>query len=296
MSQPALRVELPAGIGDFSWTWSKLSTLGVPIDIRISADNPPRTQPLVELLPGVDKADSKGMPYHDLRRVALSKHTRKEFLLENVGSGLRLPLEANTHLDAGGRIEAWLPDVGVDHHYPINVPDGHVAAAEATFPTGRPYLAIFCASRPGILNWKAWAETQWIEFLQMFQRQVADWPVALLGAGWDTKFAGELEARARAAGVRTLVNLTDKLPLGGSLHLIRKARYFIGFPSGLSVLAHVMKCPATMFYPVSLNPMIGAWSTKEMTGSNTFHETLFCHPETLMRWLRDVYTFKRLTE
>ena len=84
-------------------------------------------------------------------------------------------------------------------------------------------------------------------------------------------------------------DLTGRLPIGGSLHVVKRSAYLVAFPSGIPILSAVMNHPVTMFYPKHLHLMENAWAPLEMIESGDYKGCQFCPPAAAFRWIRDEY-------
>lgn len=283
-----LKIYVPAGIGDFSWIYSKLCRLQRPLSVQFSTGGPPRSCPMTEILPWVRHASYGSMPWLRLKSKALPADTLSTEL-DGYGDQVAY-LEANTHLESGKRIELWMPDLQVNHHYHLDIPYVRVKEAIDVLPS-RDYVAIFTSGVSQVKNWKAWNEHDWVNFMDMFRRQIADIDFVLIGAGWDVEMAARVEGLAKRRRIR-FTNLANKLHLGSSLSVLKMAKYFVGFPSGLTILADVLYVRTTMFYPKSLQHMPGTYADPERIVTGDFHELQFCPPADLVRWMTDEYRMK----
>lgn len=292
-----MKILVPAGVGDYSWMHSKLSTLGVDLDVVIIDAGHPRLAPFLGMLPCVKSISSKKMSFRDLRKSAIPASTSRKALLSCGGC---ISIEANTFLENGNRLEGWLPDMALDFHYKVNITNAHIAAAEAQVPTPLtvpfPFLCIYAANISTCKNWGGWMGKEWAEFLQAFRGKIADIPIALVGAEWDRSLADDILDAAKKRGIQ-IVDLVGKLELGATFHIIRSSAYFVSFPSGLAVLANVMnRPPTTMFYPKVDERLMGTWADPETIKSGEFNECLFPAPAEQVKWLRDRYRLQEKLE
>jgi len=108
----------------------------------------------------------------------------------------------------------------------------------------------------------------------------------MIGADWDISLAAEIAPRIEAADV-AVKNLTGQLSMGASLQVIREGRYMVAFPSGMPILAAVMRCPVMMFYPTHLAPMQIAFADPEMIAEGTYKGCQFCPAQQAFAWIKD---------
>ena len=283
----ALTVVVPAGIGDFSWIYSKLMTLGIPLRVRGTAAGPPRLVPFLRMFPNVTPLPSVKMSFTTLKRKSIPPHTPKSVLLTASGE---VHLEPNTWLESGNRLEDWLPELDTNLHYPLIIAEEAIAEADAVLPDC-PFVCLFAGNEGTARNWQCWHENEWVEFMVGFRQRIADMPFVLVGAAWDVSMATKIVQRAKQEQL-SIYNLVSTLALPVSLQVIVRSEYFIAFPSGLGILANVMHQPATMFYPgQSLLRMPGTWCDPATVASHEFRELPFPAPEAMVEWLDNVYDF-----
>lgn len=284
-----LRINVPTGIGDFSWIYSKLLAMKLPMDVVVAKGHPPRLVPIAELLPSVYSMSVGRVGYEIIDANKVGPKTSRQYLLD-WPADVVIPISANRHLEQGNRIETWLPELPVDHHYKVEISPQHVAAAEALLPY-KDFVCLFAANKKTCEAWSGWMAPQWCDFMQLFRRRIGDLPFVLIGAGWDIGLGGEIACEAERTGI-PLTDLTGKTILGASFHIMKRSKYFIAFPSGMAVFGHVLKIPTTMFYPDCLQNMIGTFDSPEARETNRFYETPFCSPSSLVDWLINVYGIK----
>jgi len=289
MRKLPLIVQVPTGIGDFSWVYSKLVTLGCPLEIEVCAGGPPRLQPICDLLPAISKMYTGTIGYGELVRIQKPSNFSLTEII-NWPHGVPLPLSANNHIEKGQRIETWLPDMGICHHYEV-FPSANDLKIAKTVHNFDKFVCIYASSKATSGTWNGWQGPQWVEFMQLFRAQVAPLPFVLIGAPWDVDLGLEIAACAAAASI-PLVNLVAQTPLGASFTIIKDSVYFVSFPSGMGIMAHVLQHPTTMFYPEALRIMLGSYVSPTSDADNLFYETVFIPPAELLQWIIDVYKIK----
>ena len=235
------KVVVPAGIGDWSWIWSKLSTIPDTEWIVYPPDTfPERTSAYLKLLPRI-----KGV---------LGQHTYSDILVwggkflgktwketvENCKDETFIYLQANEHLGHGKPLASWMPDLATDYHYPINY------KSDFKLPEGK-YMAFHMASMRGIRTYNAWLPETWADFLQAFHKMFPDWKFVAMGGAWDVDTVWELE------GILDdkfpLINLVGKTKIEDAIKIIKNADYYMGFSSGLNCIANVVSTPCCALWP-----------------------------------------------
>lgn len=277
-----LTLIVPSGIGDFSWIYSKFSSLGVPMHIRVQEGGPPRAEALTELLPLVKSVAHERIAYTALVKRSISPLTSAASIRKHIAS-TPICVQANTHLETGKRVETWLPELTMNYHYPLNISPKRVVEAVKLLPLS-PFICFYSSAESTARAWNGWLENQWFEFMMGFRKRGIEIPFVMVGAGYDAGLGTKIEQLARKAKI-AFFNLVGKLHLGSSLHVIRCSEYFLSFPSGLGILADVLECNATMFYPECLRRMIGSWADPQSLASGRFREMIFPNPDWTADWV-----------
>lgn len=267
-----VKIKVPSGIGDFSWIYSKLVTLDLNLDVEIPEDGHKRLQPLTDILPCVISSRYGKFNYNQhILPNSIPSDSGTEDILDVAGP---IYISANKHLEDGHRIEKFIPDLPIEHHYKVNITDQHRARLDGKLPDGR-FICIFVANHLAVKSWNAWTEQQWTEFASRARKRTGIEDFVLIGANWDLQMAERVITQFQRFGIK-LRNLVGQLILAESLALIQKSEYFVSFPSGMGIMAEVLEHPTTMMYPEKLTKMIGSWADPKMIEDGTFFETLFC--------------------
>lgn len=285
-----LRVQVDPGIGDFSWAYSKLCCLDMPLHIVLPDTWPRRTGPLMDLLPPVVSWEYKqpknkgrflpcaigGLAFRDVSMEDFKAFVEKE--------DYYIWMSLNQHLEEGQRIENYFPECGTDYHYEIKTPED--AKAKAKELTGdEPYLLIYTSSYKANKIWRGWQQEDWRNFVNLFRNEFGDIKNVIIGAGWDTDYKDRFK-------IHNTVNLVGDTPLEVTIEIIRNASYFVAFPSGLPVLSTVVNSPCWMFYPKHLEPMHWTWADPEDIKNKRYMASQWCPPEDVVKWLKDEYKFE----
>ncbi len=158
-----MKLIVPAGIGDWSWIWSKLCSVKEEISsIRVVDGAPRRTVPYIQACGFMDvdyDVDIKG-PRGEIYPAIIGRDYMRILQIEGLLgidfaskptwekirkithrsadpdipapvplSVATLPLEANKHLEEGWPLADWLPDLPTNYHYPLYVKTEEKASA-----------------------------------------------------------------------------------------------------------------------------------------------------------------------
>ena len=281
----ALDFVVPPGIGDISWIYSKLVGLGRALHITVPHSNHDRAVPYLDLLSWVASAHYAHVanPAKMDKGIVGPEWTVERLVQEAERESV--PIELNRWLEAGNRIEDFMPGLPTVHHYSLDIRPRDIRQAEKALGSWRRFICLYCANRDTVRRWGGWSPGDWAVLAGLLCRYFDIAGVVLIGAGWDREFADSVIKRLRCP----YLDLVDKLPIGATLHVVRKGSYLVAFPSGIPILSVVMDKPTMMFYPEHLEAMQNAWAPKDMIGSGAYKGLQFCPPVEALHWIRDVY-------
>lgn len=255
-----MRLIVPAGIGDWSWIWSKVYSVRSEIDsVRIVDGAPRRTKEYVQAC-GVKDADYDleitGGQYVFILSTesALGYSWINRPTWEQIKHNQTLLIEANQHLENGYKLADWLPDLLCYYHYPLYVSEqDRQRAREITVRAIKgdrysqphpmkegPIVGISCASYKGSDAWRTWGREEWIDFLKRVM--TLGWRPLLVGGGWDDltyTVACELDLPS-TVGKTSVPQMIEQMALLDS---------YIGFSSGMNVIRTVLNKTAFALWP-----------------------------------------------
>lgn len=285
-----LRVQVEPGIGDFSWVYSKLVCLDIPLHVIMPETLRKRNAPLMDMLPNVVSWEHKSpeFDYHRFTPCVIGGLVFRDMNMEEFQKFIEerdyhIWMSLNYHLEQGCRLDEYFPACGTNYHYQINTPQTASETKEELVGSD-PYLLIYPSSYKNNLGWSGWKQEEWCEFIRMFRETFGHIKVVLIGAEYDDDYESIF-------AIDDSVNLIGKTSLDVTIEIIRGSSYFIAFPSGLPILANVIKKPCWMFYPKHLEPMQWAWADPEDIESKTYMASQWCPPSEVVRWLKEEYKY-----
>lgn len=235
---------VPPGLGDISWCYEKLVdvTRRHNVSFRICGDEPRRSFDFVNLLPCVQNL-GYGPSYGITRKRLVPYHTD----LMSLPNG-NYNLSLNPHLEAGGRIETAYPLQKPHFHYDMNIPaENRTNAIDILKNAGNKVrLGFYCSSHKHRPLQSFWDEHQWVDFLTQVYAAVPNAQFIALGAHYDDKTINVYRMLV-AKGIPVIAAIGNS-PVGQTIEIIRRLDYFFAFPSGLAILADVVKTPCMMWY------------------------------------------------
>lgn len=282
-----MKLIVPAGIGDWSWIWSKFYAVRDHIDsVRIVDGAPRRTKEYVQAC-GIKDVDYDTEITGGQYQMLLSYEAARGIDWKSYPTWKKIEkleadpllIEANQHLEHGLRLEDWLPDLPTNFHYPLFVSDDDRQRARET--TRRaiegdrydsphpmkegPVVGISCASYKGADAWETWGREQWVEFLKRVM--ALGWRPLLVGGGWDDltyTVACDLDLPS-TVGKTSVPQMIEQMAILDS---------YIGFSSGMNVIRTVLNKTAMALWPCNKRcdqkELSTSWAPPDMLESRRY--------------------------
>jgi hypothetical protein len=261
MTEP-IHVNVPGGIGDISWTHSKLVPLGKPIHYHIARRVPDSSVPYCEILDGVVGADVGSFSYKQIKGRTPDP---TQPLPESFDT-----MCLNDFLGEGNRLERAYPGTETCFHYDFNLSPIHEASADAIAtpfeeldPKTR-FFGIYTSSVTMTSSWKGWKCPTWVEFIKLFRSTYGShWVPMIIGADFDRGITDPL--------IQALIR--ERIPvapvvghhIGTVVDLLQeKIKFLTGFNSGICVLSNVCYVPCLMQFPSFLVKLRYSWPDTNM--------------------------------
>lgn len=283
-----LHIKVPAGVGDISWSYSKLVDLGEELNVQISGDNPKRSIEYVKLLPHVVKAEYVSDNFHKIVDYSIPFTTTKQEFLDAARKGF-VNFSPNRFLEAGHRLETWIPELPTNFHYNMNTKplDGtlHQIVTENTTPL----IGIYTSCYHTVSHWSGWHLNEWALAIHKMNTELPSVTFILIGASYDKPFCDDL---SKLINTVPHINLAGKTDNNDIIEVIKQLKYLIAFPSGLPVLANVVGTPVTMFYPPFLWKIYNTWCDPKSIDDLTYKGCMFPRVTEMMDWLFIQYKLK----
>jgi ADP-heptose:LPS heptosyltransferase len=280
------------GLGDFIWIAQKLINQGEKFHILMPEGQPQRGHQLAELLPGLIESHEYGqkLNYRKIKEGNIQNKKKnwaqikeKEFFLS-----------ANEHLEAGLRIEEFLPDLPTTYQieYSIN-PEATLTAADLLADGSRRYIGIYTSAYSNSRNAGGWGIEDWFKLIRLMYSRSKDITFVIVGAPYDVGIVEPLTEQLQQFGV-PFINTTGQ-PLPVVIELLKGFSYFIGFPSGLSIINETLGKDGVMFYMQKDQGIINTWADPKRISQGDIKECLFCEPAAIFDWIKNEYClFKML--
>lgn len=278
-------IKVCPGIGDSIWILQKLVNAKEKFHFQIPDGTPQRGKPLYDLLPNIAES-----------AVYVPKLNYKTIDRENIQGKKRqwreindrsFYLTANRHLESGQRIEKFLPDLPTSYRlgYATTEHDT-LLAQELLSDNSRRYIGIYTSAYSNARNVGGWDAASWFKFIKLLYKG-KDICFVIVGAPYDVGIMEDLTAQMREYNI-PFINTTGQ-PLAVVIELLKRFSYFIGFPSGLSIINETLGKDGTMFYQQKDKGIINGWADPERIKAGSIKECLFCEPEKIFDWIKSEY-------
>ena len=281
---------VPPGIGDIIWVIQKLINTGEQFEFLIPDGSPQRGKQVLDLLPQL-AASARYAPDLSYRWIARNNTIRGQHW-KHVCKHQRLVISANEHLEAGQRLESFLPDLPTSFHldYQTSREDKEFGKQFAREGDVR-HVGIYMSSLSNSAHYGGWTTTDWFYLIRFLWWRGTNLGLSvrfvLVGASYDQDAIDQLSAILIQYSI-SHVALIDS-SFGRVVESLRQFDYFISFPSGLGVLNETLGKAGTMFYGAHLHGLMKTWASLDRLESRQFNETQFCRPEELYTWLKTTY-------
>ncbi len=121
----------------------------------------------------------------------------------------------------------------------------------------------------------------------MLNAKSKDLCFVIVGAPYDAGITEGLCNEMRRDRI-SFVNTTGQ-PLGVVIEMLKRFSYFIGFPSGLSIINETLAKDGVMFYQQKDKGIINGWADKQRINNGNIKECLFCEPDQIFDWIKNEY-------
>lgn len=279
-------IKVCAGIGDSIWLIQKLINQPEKFHFQIPDGSPQRGKPLFDLLPQVTASASyvPGLSYNKIDKNNIQARKKKWSLI----SEKDFFLTANRHLESKVRIEYFLPDLPTSYTLDYQTSASDKATAEKIlYDNGKRYIGIYTSAYSNARNAGGWIMQNWFKLIRLLHAKNRDIVFVIIGAPYDAGITDELITEMRRAGI-LYINTTGQ-PLSVVIELMKRFRYFIGFPSGLSIINETLGKDGVMFYTEKDKGIINTWADKQRINNGNIKECLFCDPAAIYDWIVNEY-------
>jgi len=250
-----ITARVPQGVGDIFWCYQKLIPHTKKISFKIVVTSldcniQKRSGQIVASWPGVESVEFVQVAFKEHVKLYSTVYDLDKILAKK-SKVIEIDYSLNTLLDDGNALEL------IDSHpvqYDVELPLDAI--------TGMPkeYILFYVSgttnSAAAVKNLKLWTHQQWADMIRKCIKKY-NHPIYLTGAHFD------LETMNAIKRMVPEVNLVVNPELSNLNWLLRNAKAFIGYQSGLGVIAENLAVKQLMIYFPKLPKMRDSWCKPE---------------------------------
>lgn len=264
-----ITLNVPQGLGDIWWPYQlaapHFDRINLNLSIVHSTNQQMRSLEWPGLLPKVGTLNFRLIGDKVYERMAYAETTTAEILSRYEAGETEQDLACNGWLESGKRLEAmgepeWTVDVRSDPH-------------------GLPFERYVCLAVSGDTihhHRGVWTIEQWLQAVDLLYRRYAwDLPIVLLGADFDKPATDRLAAGLRERGYTVDDSLVSRTLCARKVDAIKHCSFFLGYQSGLNILADNYDRPQLMVFFDRLEKMLRTFCKPENLEAGLFNPCLF---------------------
>jgi hypothetical protein len=281
----AITLQVAQGLGDIFWVYQKFAPYFDVINFEICqiSAHPVQNRSLswMSIFPKLGSAKPVIVSAAKYGRLAKSYSRLQDVLdawTESPSNSLEYCcnrwLEEGDHLaeiDPGAQLEVSVPLL-IDRTTPLPFPE---------------YLLLYISGSttdPSLQDkrYQVWPIENYLQLIRgIRERTGKDLPVCMIGADFDRKIMDKTSTLLRKSGIDCRV-ICGEAP-HRVLHLLKQASLFVGYQSGLNIVADNLDVPQLMLYFNYLAPMKYTWCKRENEGRLFLAETFSMSPDQILR-------------
>ncbi len=250
-SQETITLNVPQGLGDVIWVYRKFAKYFKRIDLRVIMTARSAVQmrsfEWLRLLPKIGSISPLVVPEREYNERISKKRSVVDVVKEWRETSEPQDYSCNAWLDAGTKLDdICAGDVEWDAAFQVDDPS----------VSGGDHIAIAVSGSTGKIP-GTWSADQWKDFIDLaYERLGIDSRIVMLGAEFDRAVVEELAGKL-SGGYRVSLVVGERPEK--AINAIRTSRYFIGYQSGLNIVADMYRIPQTIVYFNSLRSMADSW-------------------------------------
>jgi ADP-heptose:LPS heptosyltransferase len=257
------------GLGDIFWVYQKAAPYFDRINIEISVLEfdkvSRRSEDWMKLFPKIKNTSYSLVSSEEYQKIATDKIDMKDVVRQWKEGKDVVDYACNRWLEEGIRL-----DEIDDHKVEWNVP----LKTEAFDLPYEEFVTLYVSGSTknhGAVIQGAWSVDRWVDLInRLYDKLKIDLPIILIGAQFDARVMEEIVTKMPNRKIYMFVQLDP----ARVCHIFKKTKFFIGYQSGLNIIADNFDCPQIMLYFKSLEPMLYTWCKKENVRTR-FHAFLF---------------------
>lgn len=284
-----ITLNVPQGIGDIFWIYQKFAPYFDVINFNIliieSSAVQKRARNFLELLPKCGSVNFKLVSPNEYTKNVLSKPKLSSIIVRYSQTNKEFNYCCNTWLESGIRLE------DIDKQFPIET-NVDIRSESCMLPHEKYIILYVCGHKSKLV----WTDDNWIDFMKMlYEKHEINLPVYVIGASYDKDMVLNIHNKLIQNNF-TSHHYVD-FPISNIIHMIRNAELFIGYQSGLNIIADNFDTPQIMLYYDSLKAMTDTWVKPQNIESKIFKAFYFSQPpKEIIENLKNNLSFKSINK
>lgn len=240
---------LPNGIGDVMWALTKIRSVAgsYPIDVTLAGSTTRevdrRSVPFLKRFPFVREVRVSDIPMLESREQPTDAQGRYRYLPDGRRGSYHY-LVPNKALEAGRRLEDWLPEHSVDWDVINEFDWSNTERGEQLAKALSPFVAFYLGPEAGHTDeghnrgW-LWEPKHWAELGRAFKEEHG-LNVVVVGAEYDRSFYEKYVREGLEKEGQHWIDLIGKLEIGETFRLLRESRLMVSYQCGLAIVLHYL--------------------------------------------------------
>lgn len=269
MNKKVAYVKSPQGLGDIFWCYQKIYNYFDEIHFQVYVTDDQNTLEMrsMKLFDGFPKVGSTTaeVAVPDLVYQLQRKIIKLDDILKpDSPDVMEFEFIVNRWLEMGN----YLEDLDVHHKvaWDIDLPKNPVEGLPSD------YILLYVSGDTRKLNKSVWQLVDWVNLVRKVRTSI-DLPVVIVGASFDTWVHEKLGPLLRMFKIPFQI-LTD-LPVKDLCYVVDKAELFLGYQSGISILANALDTKQLIVYFNGLPLMKDSWVKPENRTNGKFNYCFF---------------------
>ena len=280
-----INLRVPQGVGDIFWIYQKFSPYFDKINFHIgkvpSNDNKIATRAVgfLNLLPKTGSVQNCDMSDKEYANMIEVDYKMQDILSAYENGVTTFTYACNKPLEQGIRIEKI--DEGHKIEKKVNIKSDYAPLKYQE----NTYVCVYISGSEKnnhALKVNQWGYNNWTKFIRLFYKKYSlKNPIIFVGASYDKESMDAMQKKLKEVSIQSHI-YCDSFP-GNVMHIIKHSICFIGYQSGLNILADNIDVPQVMMYFPFLEKMQYAWAKEENIARNIYNSCMFNQkPETVI--------------
>jgi ADP-heptose:LPS heptosyltransferase len=237
---------MPNGIGDIMWTFLKIRQIAAdrPMDVLLSGD--PRKEidnravPFVRRFPFIRHCVVSDLPVLNDKERRTDTRGRYDYVSDGMRGNYHY-LIPNRTLEAGRRIEEWLPEYKCDWNVVNEFSWENTERGKEMGEALRPFVAFYLGPESGNVDEGhnrsfMWEPKHWIEMGKYLTDK--GFKIAVVGAPYDRSYWERYVRDGTKQQNMHWLDFIGSFEIGETFALLREAKFFVSYQCGLAIMMH----------------------------------------------------------